>query len=435
MHVLILTAGGAGMFCGSCMHDNTWARALLREGVEVSLLPTYTPMLVDEEDLSSKHVFLGGINIYLDYRFPFWKRAPRFMKRWFDSPRLLSLVSRFSASQDASKLGPLTLAMLDNVNGPLVAEMDELARYIETEVRPDVIVFSNALLSGILKHLKKRLDIPICCILQGDDIFLQNLLPNFREKAITAISEQVREFDHILTHSEYYRDYMTEYLRLDGIEMDLLPLGIDVVPYANCRPRHSSEVRKLGYFARIAPEKGLHNLVDAYVLMLERHPELELLAGGYLHPRHQAYLDEQIRKVREVGGKFTYLGSPVTVEEKVAIFNQFDLFSLPTDYHEPKGLSVLEAMASGLAVVQPHHGAFPEILRKTRGGVYYADGVAESHADILSRTIQEEPLRWNLEENGFQRVREHYSSEAMARCSIELFENYIEQRTRAAVST
>ena len=48
MHIAIVTAGGAGMFCGSCMHDNTWAKALQEAGHEVSLIPTYTPIRVDE---------------------------------------------------------------------------------------------------------------------------------------------------------------------------------------------------------------------------------------------------------------------------------------------------------------------------------------------------------------------------------------------------
>ncbi|QDU81709.1 D-inositol 3-phosphate glycosyltransferase [Polystyrenella longa] len=435
MHVLILTAGGAGMFCGSCMHDNTWARALIREGAEVTLLPTYTPVLVDENNLSDQHVFLGGINIYLDYKFPIWKRAPRVMKRWLDSPWLLKYVSKLSGSQDASKLGPLTLAMLDNEKGPLVAEMDELAHFIKEQVRPDIIVFSNALLAGILKPLKEKLDVPVCCVLQGDDIFLDGLLPQFREKAIQAVSTLARDFDHILVHSEFYRDFMSGYLQIDREKMELLPLGIDMELYADCQPRHSKECRKLGFFARIAPEKGLHNLVDAYLILLPEFPDLELLAGGYLHPRHHAYLEEQVEKVNQAGGNFQYLGSPKLVEEKVAMFQQFDIFSVPTDYQEPKGLSVLEAIASGLMVVQPDHGAFPEILRKTQGGSICVAGMTESLADSLREAISENAVRWNFAENGHQRVRESYSSEAMARRSLELFDQYIKERNNPTVSS
>ncbi|MEZ6045711.1 MAG: glycosyltransferase family 4 protein [Planctomycetaceae bacterium] len=425
MHVLILTAGGAGMFCGSCMHDNTWARALIKEGAEVTLLPTYTPVHVDESDLSDPHVFLGGINIYLDYRFPLWKRAPRILKRWLDSPRLLQVVSRFSGSQDASKLGPLTLAMLDGENGPLIAEMDELARFIEEEVKPDLVVFSNALLAGILKPLKNRLHIPMCCVLQGDDIFLEALLPEYKSKAIQAVSDLSHDFDHFLVHSEFYRDFMVDYLKLDREKIDIIPLGIDMSPYADCQPRGSQECRKVGFFARIAPEKGLHNLVDAYVLLLEEFPELELLAGGYLHLRNQPYLDEQMAKVEKAGGKFYYLGSPEHVDDKVRIFNQFDLFALPTDYEEPKGLPAMEAMASGLCCLLPAHGAFPEIMKKNCSGIYFEPGLPDHLAEMLSQAIRGHEARWAMEKSGYANVRRNFSSEAMAKKSLELFELYI----------
>ena len=48
MRILQITAGAAGMYCGSCLHDNTLARALIELGHEVSLIPTYTPIRTDE---------------------------------------------------------------------------------------------------------------------------------------------------------------------------------------------------------------------------------------------------------------------------------------------------------------------------------------------------------------------------------------------------
>ena len=65
------------MFCGACMHDNTWARGLIAAGHDVSLLPTYTPIRVDELDVSTHRVFFGGINVYLESLSPLWRRIPR----------------------------------------------------------------------------------------------------------------------------------------------------------------------------------------------------------------------------------------------------------------------------------------------------------------------------------------------------------------------
>src|SRR6516164_2203663 len=113
MHIALITAGGAGMFCGSCMHDNTLARALMAAGHEVSLVPTYTPIRVDERDVSRNRVFLGGINVYLDAVVPFWRLLPRGAVRWLDSPSIIRLLNHIPISVNASKLGRLTVSLLE----------------------------------------------------------------------------------------------------------------------------------------------------------------------------------------------------------------------------------------------------------------------------------------------------------------------------------
>jgi len=65
MRIAYITAGAAGMYCGSCLRDNTLAAELLARGHEVTLIPTYTPTRTDETNVSRKRVFLGGINVYL----------------------------------------------------------------------------------------------------------------------------------------------------------------------------------------------------------------------------------------------------------------------------------------------------------------------------------------------------------------------------------
>src|SRR5688572_29070889 len=180
MHIAIVTAGGAGMFCGSCMHDNTWARALMAQGHRVTLIPTYTPIRVDEENLSTTDVFLGGINVYLDYRLPFWRKIPRGLTSWLDAPWIINLATKLSVSNNASQLGALTLAMLDGEQGPLKREIEELVDFVAKELRPDVICFSNALLIGVLRTLRAEFPGPIFCTLQGDDIFLKDLPDKYR---------------------------------------------------------------------------------------------------------------------------------------------------------------------------------------------------------------------------------------------------------------
>src|SRR5262249_49557851 len=48
MKIAYLTAGAAGMICGSCLHDNTLAAELIAQGHDALLIPTYTPIRTDE---------------------------------------------------------------------------------------------------------------------------------------------------------------------------------------------------------------------------------------------------------------------------------------------------------------------------------------------------------------------------------------------------
>ena len=109
MKIAYITAGAAGMYCGSCMHDNTLAAALIREGHDVSLIPIYTPIRTDEEDVSTGHVFYGAINVYLEQKVPMFRAAPKVIERMLNSPKLLGLVSNIGSSIDAKNLGDLTL--------------------------------------------------------------------------------------------------------------------------------------------------------------------------------------------------------------------------------------------------------------------------------------------------------------------------------------
>ena len=81
MKLLYLTAGAAEMYCGSCLHDNTLAAALLDLGEDVVLVPTYTPLRTDEADVSIDRVFFGGINVYLQQKSAVFRHTPWWLDR------------------------------------------------------------------------------------------------------------------------------------------------------------------------------------------------------------------------------------------------------------------------------------------------------------------------------------------------------------------
>src|SRR5205085_3484210 len=137
--VAYITAGAAGMYCGSCMHDNTLAAALTRLGHDVLLVPTYTPIRTDETDVSQKRVFFGGINVFLQQKLSLFRHTPWFLDRLLDAPRLLRWVSRFAVRTQAADLGALTVSMLQGAQGRQRKQFDQLLGWLETEVRPEII--------------------------------------------------------------------------------------------------------------------------------------------------------------------------------------------------------------------------------------------------------------------------------------------------------
>ncbi len=419
MHIVFITAGGAGMFCGSCMHDNTWARALQSAGAEVSLLPTYTPIRVDEADASDRQVYLGGVNVYLDSASSLWRKIPRGMKRLLDARWLIRLATKFSVSNNAGDLGDLALDMLAGPDGPHRDSFTELAKHVAA-LKPDAVIFSNALLSGALPALRKVYAGPLACVLQGDDLFLDMLPDKYRDQAVAAMSRNAAEFDRFFTHTRFYRDYISRYLSLDADRFELIPLGIDFAPHTG-RPRPiEHQAGTVGYFARIAPEKGLHHLVDAMCLLQERLPDVKLRVGGYLGSAYRKYFREASRAAA-LGTNFEYVGSPATVDEKAAFYQSIDVLSVPTEFLEPKGLYVLEALANGVPVVQPRHGSFPEIIEKTGGGLLVEPKNAEALANGLFELLTDDVRRMKLAETGHERVRSEYSLELMAQRTLELF--------------
>src|SRR5687768_514144 len=81
MKIAYITSGAAGMFCGSCMRDNTLVRALRQEGHDALLIPTYTPVRTDEENVSLPRIFFGGINVYLQQKSAFFRHTPWFLDK------------------------------------------------------------------------------------------------------------------------------------------------------------------------------------------------------------------------------------------------------------------------------------------------------------------------------------------------------------------
>lgn len=436
--VAYLTSGAAGMFCGSCLHDNTLARALASQGVDTVLVPTYTPIRTDERDVSIDRVFFGGISVYLEEKFPPFRLVPRWLTRWMDRPGFIRWATRFGIQTTAADLGALTISMLRGEQGHQRREAEQLVDWLATTLRPDLVILSNVLIAGFVPMLKQRCACPVLVTLQGDDIFLDELPTAARETAEAEIRRLVGSVDGFLFHSQFYAQRMATRFQIPPEKVRRAPLGIDTQDFANSAARSANSgaatapsdkpaPRTIGYLARLAPEKGLHRLVDMF-LTLRRRPGFEhvrLKIAGWLGAHRQAYVDEQFQRLRDAGlaNDFEYAGE-VDRAGKVRFLESLDVLCVPTVYEEPKGLFVLEALAAGVPVVLPAHGAFPELVAATGGGLLAPPDDVEQLTDQVQKLLSDEPLRARLAAAGRSAVLENCNAQAMARQTLAIFRGY-----------
>jgi glycosyltransferase involved in cell wall biosynthesis len=400
MKFLYLTAGAAGMYCGSCMLDNALVRALIRRGEEAWLAPLYTPIRTDEEDVSLQRVFYGGINVYLQQKFAWARRLPS----WFDSilnhPRLIRPLTANTGQTSPELLGSLAISMLKGTDGYQRKETLRLVDWISKEVGPDAVVFTNLLIGGCIPEVRRRIDASIFVTLQGDDIFLDHLCPEDRSACIQQMRKLVPKIDGFIVHSRDYGTRMSELFEIPDEKMNLIPLGIDVHEFVetesnswmgSSNSNNDDEAIVIGYFARMAPEKGLDFLIDGFIELSRRIPsnQLKLRLAGWLGKHQDDYWKAQQSKLSQAGldENWKYDGS-VERRDKLRFFQSIDLLTVPTVYREPKGLFVLEAAAAGVPYLQPAHGAFPELHDRLNAGRLFPAGDMVAFVNELESLVR-----------------------------------------------
>ena len=415
------------MYCGSCLRDNAMATELLARGHDVMLLPVYTPTFTDEPNVSNNHVVLGGISAYLEQYVPMFRKTPRWLDRIWDSKTVLSLASRRSISVDPQMLGEMTVSVLKGEDGFQRKEIDKLIEWLSAQDKPDVINLPYSLLLGMAEPLKRALDVPILCTLQGEDLFLDNLHEPYRNESLNLIRDHLPHVDLFLSVSQYYADFMPHYLGIPHEKIRVVPLGINPHGFELREPKRSGPFT-VGFFGRIAPEKGLHVLAEAYRLLRQSGdlPEARFEAAGYMPAEGKQYLEGIHKGLRDAGldGEFHYRGV-LDRAGKIAFLRQLDMMSVPATYDEPKGVSLLEAMACGVPVVQPRRGSFTEIVENTGGGLLVQPDDARSLADGILKIASNKELAEELSANGFRGVREQYTAANMADLVLEAYESVI----------
>ncbi len=436
MRIAYITAGAGGMYCGSCLRDNTLSAALMEAGHEVLLIPTYTPTRTDELNVSQNRVFLGGINIFLQQHFELFRKTPWVVDRFLDLGPILRLTSKWGVSVDPANLGQLTVSILRGTEGAQRKEILKLVRFLAREAVPDIINLPNSLLISLAPAIKAEMGVPVCCTLQGEEIFLDGLGEPYRREALRLIGEHASCVDAFIAVSEFGARAMAQYLGIDQSRIGVAPLGIHFDGH-EAPSGADPDPFTIGYLARVTPEKGLHALCEAYRRLRATPglPPSRLWAAGYLAAERRSYLADIRRNLESWGisGDFHYHGE-LNRREKLSFLKHLSVLSVPGPYDDPKGLFLLEAMASGVPVAQPRRGAFTEIVETTGGGILVDPDSPDELAEGIRELWLNPSKRKELGSRGFEGVRKHYSASRMAEKVLQIYRSLLTRGDRGQIA-
>ena len=393
MRILQLTPGTGNFYCGSCLRDNALVRGLRARGHEVLMVPLYLPLVTDEPSVTGDTpIFLSGLSVFLGRQFP----VPGWLDRALSSPALLRQAARLTGLTRAKDLGVAAVEMLRGES----REIDRLLAWLRTQPEPDVVCLSNSLLSGLARHFRA----PVVCTLQGEDGFLDGLPEPYRQQAWELLAQRCGGIKHFIAVSEYFGEQMRGRLGLPAERVSVVPPGITVADFAPT----TVTAPVVGYLARMHRAKGLDLLADAFLRV--NVPGARLRIAGAM-----TGCDKPLVKLlrRKLGARADFLPNLDRVA-KQEFLRGLSVFSVPAP-GEAFGMYVLEALASGVPVVQPRAGAFPELIAATGGGILCEPNDPAALAAGLEELLRDPARARQLGAAGRQAVAEKFSNEAMSR--------------------
>ncbi|WP_421919755.1 glycosyltransferase family 4 protein [Marinifilum sp.] len=392
MNILQIIPGSGGSFyCGNCLRDDKFYLALKKQGHQVTKLPMYLPLFSDEHDLNEVPVFYGAISIYLKQLYPIFQKAPRWVDKILNSKPMLKMAASMAGSTNAEGLEEMTISMLMGEEGKQKDELHRMVSWMAEHLQPDVIHLSNALLLGLAPKLREEFPkAAIVCSLQDEDVWVDAMSDSFRNKIWNLMSEKSKSVDGFIAVSDFYAKVSLHKMNIPKSKLFINHLGVEPNDYRV--KAFDEKQRNIGYISRMCEENGFDIIIDAFIL-LKQDQEFEdvklVLTGGSTGD------DKKVLKETEKKLKKANLWKEVEFHDdfdgigRHEFFDKVQMISVPVRNGEAFGLYLLESMASGVPVVQPKLGAFPEIVAKSKGGIVYENNSKEELCSALKSLLSD----------------------------------------------
>jgi len=424
MRICHLVPGSGGTFyCQNCLRDYALVRALRREGHDVVMLPLYLLPFGDDVDAENKApVFFGGINVYLQQHFAIFRRTPRWLDRLFDAPWMLRIAAAREGSTSAVNLGPMTLSMLEGRSGRQSKEVDRLVTWLQSHQKPDVIHISNALLLGLAPEIKRAVDVPIICSLQDEEPWVDAMPAPYDRLCWEAIAGHADHVDAFIATSAWYADRMSGRINIGRERIAVVYLGVETDEFVPADLRFDPPT--LGFLSRLNEAQGFGILVDAFI-ELKQDPalkDLRLRATGGCTTADRPFVESVRTKLRRHGfeDSVDFLFEFQRADRR-EFLRTVSVLCIPVPHGEAFGIQLIEAMASGVPVVQPRAGAYPEIIEATRGGILYDPERSGALVEALQSLLRDPEHARALGQRGRAAVLERFGINREARDVLNVY--------------
>lgn len=420
---LIIPGSCPNFYCENCARDANLIQALRKFNNDPAIVPMYLPLI--SSGFSTKgdtRVFFWAVNIYLKHKIPFLRRSLPGMDRILDSPFLLKYAAKKAGATRSSGLGEITIFMLRGEEGDQAGELEKLVKTLRDEIKPEVVHLSNALLLGLAQSIKNELKVPIACSLQDEDTWINEMDKRHIGKAWDLLAEKSLDVDAFLPVSDYYADFMQERLQIPSDRLHVVHPGVDPGSFKTSALSFDPPV--LGYLSRMSQESGLGRLVDAFIQLKKDRglKKLKLSAAGGHTGDDRRFIKKLKKKLLDRGMladvEFHYDSS---MQSYINILNSISVLSVPKQPGGAFGLYLIEALASGVPVVQPETGAFPEIISKTGGGVIYNPADAGSLVNALASLLNDPERARELGMRGRKAIERNFNLESIATKTVEIY--------------
>ncbi len=419
----IVPGFGGTFYCGNCLRDSGFSQALRDRGHEAHALPIYLPLFTgSQQEESHIPVFYGAVNIYLKQNYRIFRHMPAWMYRFFNSGPILNLAASKAGSTRAHGLEEMTLSMLRGHEGYQQEELQLLVEYLRDHEKPDIVHLSNALLLGLAHKIKNELGIPVVCSLQDEDVWVDAMYPHYRQKVWDMMAEKGKDVDAFISVSDYFSGVMREKMQIPDSKLHTIHVGIDPKNYSYHEPEIENPV--IGYLSRMNEENGFAVFVDAFIQLRknQKFSNVTLRVSGGSTGDDKSFIKKQIKKLKKnnLEHDIEFI-EDYSKEALHDFFSGLTFLSVPVLKGEAFGLYQLESLASGIPMVQPALGAFPEIISLTGGGTVYQPNTPEALAAKWDELLSTPDQIIKMSEAGYQGIKTKFNLEKLTQKVIDVY--------------